>query len=1134
MTIQQAFERALQHHQAREFSAAESIYQLILNQQPAHAGVLHYLGVLADQRGQTQRAVELMQQSIALQPGWAEAHFNLATLYQTRGQPELAIESFQKTIALRPDYFEAHRELGGLLLQAGRLDDALTVCRSAAALRPQDPQGLSNLGTILTNMGRLDEAIEVYQQALAIRPQHIGVMTNLSHVLRETARFDESMRLLEAAVKLAPTDAEVHGHLAFLLLLRGELSRGWREYEWRFQRRSPFIVNRNFPQPQWDGSSLANQTILLHAEQGFGDALQFSRYIPLVQSKDTIIECFPELVKLFSTHFPGSRIIPTGEALPPFDVHCPLMTLPLRFGTTLENIPPIQNPLRAPPEVEARWARRMREYADGLKIGLVWAGRPTHVNDRNRSIPLATFAPLAAVTNARFFSLQKGPPGKQPPPAGLNLIDFTSELEDFTDTAGLISQLDVVIAVDTSVAHLAGAMLKPVWLLLPRAPDWRWLLDRDDSPWYPTMKLFRQKQIGDWDEVISRVVHAIGATIQSDDALAEFNLALALKSAGQLEQAIASYRKAIQLRPDFAEAYCNLGDALTAGGFFDQAVEACRSAVAINPGFAEAFNNLGIALSELHRFDEAIAAYRQAIALRSDFAVAWSNLGGALFQMKQLDESITACRTAIRLKPDFAKAHCNLANALSEKEDLESAVAEYRRAIALLPTYAEAFNNLGTTLKKLGHVDEAIAAYRQAIALRPTFFEAHSSLVFMLHYHATLSASAILTEARHWAQLHEQPLAGEIHKHGNDRTADRRLRIGYVSADFHLHPVARFMLPLLEHHDRQQVEIFCYSDAKRPDATTQRVRGACDVWRDISRLNHTAVAEMVRTDAIDILIDLGGHTGENRMPVFAAKPAPVQVSYLGYPGTTGLSAIEYRLTDSFADPPGMTEQHHTEQLIRLPETAWCYAPPADSPDLVNARRDHVRFCSFNNFTKVSDDMLRIWARILREVEGSQLVLKAQGLSSPTVRARALDVLVSQQIDPANVLILPTAPDQISHLAAYFQADIALDTFPYHGTTTTCEALWMGIPVVTRAGDCHVSRVGVSLLSNVGLPELIAESAEQYVKIATELARDRPRVRHLHQTLRTRMRQSPLMDAPAFARNIELACRQIWRTWCEKV
>jgi predicted O-linked N-acetylglucosamine transferase (SPINDLY family) len=648
------------------------------------------------------------------------------------------------------------------------------------------------------------------------------------------------------------------------------------------------------------------------------------------------------------------------------------------------------------------------------------------------------------------------------------------------------------------------------------------------------------------------------------------HLGLIAHQVGKNEIAVDMIRQALVLNPTSPEAYSNLGNALREIGQHDEAISACRKAIAIQPGFPGAHYNLGLALYEKKQLDGAIAAYRQVIALRPSSPEAYSKLGNALQDKGRLDEAIVACRhalvlhtgypeahnnlanalrakgelpealaalrQAIALQPDNPAGHCNLGITLAEMGQFDEAIAAYRQAITIQPLMSVAHNNLGGVLKEMGRLDEAIVAYQQALSIRADYSSAHSNLVLTMHYPPGLEASVIAEEHRRWNRLHAEPLRPFIQPHANERSPDRRLRIGYVSPDFRDHSVAYFLEGLLEHHDPAQVEVFCYADVANPDAVTARMEQFAGHWHRIIGLADAELADLIRADGIDILVDLAGHTANNRLPVFARKPAPVQVSWLGYPNTTGLDTIDYRLTDALADPLGSGEELYTEQLVRLPRSGWCYRPFGQSPPVgVPPVHDtgYITFGCFNAMAKINDPLLELSTKILLAVPGSRLLLKNSPVAEPSVRQRISAMLGQAGIGPERLQVLGRVPDIAGHLACYGRVDIALDTFPYHGTTTTCEALWMGVPVVTLAGQTHVSRVGVSLLSNLGLAELIATSPGEYVDLAVGLAADLPRLAGLRASLRERMRASPLMDAAAFASDMEAAYREMWRKWCEQ-
>jgi predicted O-linked N-acetylglucosamine transferase (SPINDLY family) len=488
---------------------------------------------------------------------------------------------------------------------------------------------------------------------------------------------------------------------------------------------------------------------------------------------------------------------------------------------------------------------------------------------------------------------------------------------------------------------------------------------------------------------------------------------------------------------------------------------------------------------------------------------------------------------AISIEPARAESHLTLGIIFAAEGRIDEAIESYRRSIALDPRVPEAYNNLAGVLKEAGEVAQAIACYRTALSLRP---DAHvaSHLLYFLHWSPESTARQLLDEHLHWDQMYARPLMPTGRQtFENDPTPNRRLRVGYVSPDFYGHPIGRFLLPLLTHHDREQFEIICYSDVGRPDATTQQLRATASGWRETLGISDERLASLVRQDRIDVLVDLTLHADSNRLLAFARKPAPVQVSYLSYCSTSGMAAMDYRLTDPYLGPPGEGDSCYSERSVCLPRTWWCFQPDANAPEVqplpaLEAGGGRVTFGCFNHFAKASKPAVETWCRLLRASPHSVLRLHALPGSH---RQRLRDVIAREGIDPQRLEFVGPLPLP-QYFAQYHQIDIALDPFPYGGGTTTCEALWMGVPVVSLIGQTAVGRGGASILSNIGLPELLARSPEHYVEIAHSLANDLPALATLRATLRDRMRRSPLMDAPAFARDVESAFRGMWMKWCE--
>jgi predicted O-linked N-acetylglucosamine transferase (SPINDLY family) len=471
----------------------------------------------------------------------------------------------------------------------------------------------------------------------------------------------------------------------------------------------------------------------------------------------------------------------------------------------------------------------------------------------------------------------------------------------------------------------------------------------------------------------------------------------------------------------------------------------------------------------------------------------------------------------------------NLGYLRARQDRLTDAEALYRKAIALDPEYAEPHTNRGNLLKDLSELDAAIACYRRAVELRPDLSALHSNLLLTLHYHPACSPADLLREHRAWAQRHVTPLAAARRPHQNAPEPDRRLRVGYVSPDFREHPVARFVLPLFREHDRHQVEVFTYSDAARPDPVTRLLRDQVDQWRDVSTLRDEQLADLVRTDEIDILVDLAAHSGRNRLLTFARKPAPVQITYLAYCSTTGVDAIDYRVTDRFLDPPG-EPGHYTETSIHLPQCYWCYSePPLGGRPGTERAAGPPTFGCLNNFAKVSDVTLGLWMRLLRHVPEARLLVYAR---TERHRDRVRRALREAGVAESRAAFLGRQ-SLANYLQTYREIDVALDPYPYGGGTTTCDALWMGVPVVSLMGRTAVSRAGSTLLSHVGLEHLVARSEAQYVELAAALIRDRSGLAELRRSLRRSLESSPIMDAPRFARDFESALRTVWRAWCER-
>ena len=568
-------------------------------------------------------------------------------------------------------------------------------------------------------------------------------------------------------------------------------------------------------------------------------------------------------------------------------------------------------------------------------------------------------------------------------------------------------------------------------------------------------------------------------------AQVHLNLGVALRMAGRIDEAIAAYRAALALDDNMAQAHMNLTGLLVDRRDYEAATAHLRKLIQLNPDDTDARNLLGKVLRERGQLPEAIDQLRRAIALAPTSAEAHDNLAKALSLRGEFQEATSLAKRATELAPKEFAARVTLGNILLAHSQTAQAMAEYLTVLEDRPSEGAVWLNYAAALRLLGRVDESVAAYRRGVKLNPKSAAGGDALLLTLHYLDDIEPAAIFAEHVEWARRHAEPMTPQASRPKSaGADSGRRIRVGYVSPDFRDHVVARFIEPALAFFDRTKFEVYCYSDSLRSDAVTQRLQTHATAWRHVAGMPDEQLAEQIRADQIDILIDLAGHTADNRLLMFARRPAQVQATFLGYPDTTGMSAVDWRITDAHADPPGLTESLHSERLIRL-DCAWCYQPPADAPqpkrrEPADDRSDGgIKFGCFNALPKISGKTLDLWAEVLKAVEGSQLLLKASAFSDVESCERYFAALESRGVGRDRVELAPVTPRFMDHLAMYDRMDVALDTFPYAGTTTTCEALWMGVPVVTLAGRTHASRVGVSLLSHAGLAEWVASTPGEF-------------------------------------------------------
>jgi len=598
-----------------------------------------------------------------------------------------------------------------------------------------------------------------------------------------------------------------------------------------------------------------------------------------------------------------------------------------------------------------------------------------------------------------------------------------------------------------------------------------------------------------------------------------------------VREAIGVLFMAIARKPDFAEAVFTLALTFEAIGELAAAAECYQRALELEPSLTQASERLA---SVRARQSALVALVPPARTPRPGETPAelFTALGTTLRVGGAPDHATAWYRAALKLEPRSAYVHTALGSMHADAGRLDEAIVDFRRALEIDENFHAARGYLDTALDDAGRYGETEAVYREAIALRPDDPQPQSVLVFNMQFWPNVGAKDILAEARAWDARFARPLTAQALPHANERSPDRRLRIGYVSPDFRDHALSRFTIPLFRNHDHAEVEVFCYSCADQPSTETTLTRASADVWRDVAALDDAALSEVIRRDQIDILVDLTMHLKGRRLLAFARRPAPIQICWLAYPGTTGLEAMDYRLSDPYLDPVDADTQVYSEETLRLPDSFWCYDPLTDVPEvsplpaLTNGR---ITFGSLNHFRKINEGVLRLWAKVLSAVPESRLVLVAPEGSA---RERVHAFFEAAGVTRERIEFVGRC-GRLDYLARYRAIDIGLDTFPYNGQTTSLDALWMGVPTVTLVGETVVGRAGLCQAMNLGLPELVATTEEEFVDAACSLSKDLEHLSGLRQTLRARLEQSPLMDGPRFARNLEAIYRDVWRRYCEK-
>ncbi|HWA37349.1 MAG TPA: tetratricopeptide repeat protein [Burkholderiales bacterium] len=1168
---------------------ARAVLEEVLAQDPEHAGALAQLGHLAAAERRLDVAVDMFRRACAASPSDPDPHYGLGVALLRAGREGESEAAFRTGLALQPQSVQMLNGLAASLIELGRVNEAMTLLERAVQRDPRNAETWTRIGRASLDKGRLAAAIEALQRAHALAPQDATVHSALLFTMNYSGDFDAGA-LFEAhrrfgdlqARPVAPPpieggarrlrvgylspDFRSHVVSVFMLPILARHDRARFEvFAYYLHTRSDRVTEgvRELADHWRECGSLDVGEIASRIREDRIDILiELAGHT--LQNGLPVLALRPAPLQLTYLGYPNTTGLPSvdwrltdAKADPPGaeSVHVErLARLPRTFlcyrpGPGLD-VGPL--PARAKGFVtfgcfnnilklsEPFFRLAARLLADVPGSRLLLKDRTFAFADKRDAV-LRFFAD--AGIDAERVVLRGWEPTPETHLAVYAEVDIALDSFPYNGTTTTCEALWMGVPVialrgDRHAGRVGASLLETVGLgELVAASEQDYVriaaaLSRDRaalealrvgmrdrlraSPLLDEVgfvRAFEDCLTALWQEKVS------AKGVEAPEEIEAFwNRALDERRFGE---AIQRLGEAIEAKGETASLRYMLGCALQEAGRAQEATVAYRRALDLQPGHAKALNNLGSLLELSGDAAGAVRCYDEALLADPGLAIAYSNRGN-LRKADEPDVAEADLRRAVELGPARAEWHANLGDCLTLQWKLDEALVEHRAAIALAPQNARMHFCLGNVLVRLGELAAGEAALRRAIELDPGFEEAHANLLFSLHYRHGGDPLALREAHERWARARDATEAV------CDRAPRREgpLRVGYVSPDFRGHAVALFLAPLLASHDRGAFRIYAYSTAAQADEVTERLRRMCDEWRDLASVPDDLAAQRIRDDGIDILVDLAGYTAGGRLPLFARKPAPVQVSWLGYPGTTGVRAIDYRFTDAQADPEGEADAHATEKLWRLPQGFLCFSPAADVPvvQLPAERNGQVTFGSFNNLAKVGPEVLSTWAELLRRIPQARLLLKAHALRSASARRRVADALAAAGIPESRLVLLEAEARVETHLARYGEVDIALDTFPYAGTTTTCEALWMGVPVVTLRGNSHVSRVGASLLEHAGLPELVGASREHYLEIAQSLAADLPRLREMRRTLRERLKASKLMDRAGFARSVETAYR----------
>jgi len=1130
------------------------------------------LGALLQRRKQYAEASAQYHAALAADSLQPQAHINLGAIAQLEGRNDDALAHYVVARAQLPMTAELANNLGTASQGLGRLDRTLALLRQGMAAHPQDAQALSNIGSALFLMNRNEEALAQFRAAAAIDPQNLEANWNISQALLAMGRFEEGWQF--AAWRVA------REHKTF--------GRPPRPHEHPMWNGEPLAGKVLLIYPE---SGVGDEIWFAGM---FAEVLERAK-----AGGRVIIECSAKLIPLFERSFPMATVVgaqnpPARETIEGvdgrmIDYQTAAGSLGQFLRPNLASFPKREESggayLSADHAREAYWKNRLAELGPGLKVGVSWRSKNTKGERALYCTRLTQWGSILKLPGIHFVNLQYDECEDELLEAeakfGVTIRRYpeVDMLDDLDETAALMRALDLVISAPTAVSILSAALGAKTWQLY-FGVLWQ-CHGQPNSPWYPAMRNYPRM----WNQApetilrnisadlanLAGVAHAVpedtaplpdrcadlaqelldalhreaSATSPSGDACADeprFTALAALtgSAAGNgFEMRLA--RAAADVSDTLAQYHLVLAGAYQSIGRLADGLACAKAAVRRLPESWSAHQTLaklqlgtgdrGGALASL---ETALRLDPSNIGLRAALAAHLAEDALIRIERREFEPAILPLERSIALSGDVASTHYRLGFAQQMLQRPDAAIAAYRRAVTLQPRYVQAWNNLGNSLQTNGEPVEGIACYRQALALAPQLLGTRSNLLLTLNFAEGVDAETFFGEHVAYGSAVAARVPAADHEH-HDRDPGRRLRIGYVSGDFVTHAVPTFIEPILEHHDPDKFEIFCYACGESADATTERLRQQRVVWRNLAGVDDAAAANMVRSDRIDILVDLAGHTALNRLPLFALKPAPVQASYLGYAATTGMKAIDWKILDLPTLPEASPLRgRYVERLQCLPRTMWTFRPAAEAPPVAAApckSNGFVTFGSFNGVWKIGPALVKTWAGILARVTGSRMLIAT--VPEGAARDRLLAGFAERGIGAARIEFAPRL-DKLAFLSLYARADIALDTFPCNGGTTTAETLWMGVPLVSLFPEdaaSPVSRISGAMLHQAGLAELTAPDAESYADLAVALAQDPGRLAALRQGMRERLQASPLLEHAVTVRELEAAYRAMWHDWC---